>query len=314
MRVTVLGDSIVRRLKENLVDGDFEVHCFPGATLRTLRHRLYDTYQQQHEPDMVVVHAGTNTYGSLDRALQDIKDLVEAVKCVTKCGNVVVSLIIPRWDSQERYEYVEELNTLFKRHFQTIDCRHHLLEEHFQEDGLHICTEHGRHFAEVFREKVKEHLLEHSVTEPLHVPKWWIPPLGACKSKKRKKADKVKLDSTTAAEDLKPKKSSFVKPPAWKTIATGLKRLNTSTVDGYTQIGMIRMSSPQDVKVVLPLPSGCMSTSRPAYCSGKRNTFTDLPRQPSPYVRKKMLGKAKARRQRRDRKSRARKNGFCKVS
>ena len=326
MRAIVFGDSIVRPLKENchrISSLSVEVHCFPGASLRTLRHHLYNNYQQEYEPDVVIVHAGTNSLGLLpDEALKEADELFEAAKHVTQCGNVLFSVILPRWDCQIQHERAEEFNDLFRKQFPTIDCCTEMLPEHlYRPDQLHVAREHGMFFTKVFESKLWEVLTakDKPYGSQSDTPKWWIPPLRP--KPRRKKPQLADEEQRDNAEEEQRDNADEVPLPykhrsrPWKTCNNRVKRLYVHTAGGFTQIGFRAMPSTSATKIQIPVPSGCMTTtSRSSNDSTNATDFSDLPKAPSKYINRKHLGQMKSRLKRRVKKSRARKKRFNKVS
>jgi len=327
MRALVFGDSIVRRLAENVstldsesshLDLSYTVFCFPGATIQTLRQAIYESdIQTLEQPDIVVLHVGTNSTGvGTERAVQQVAELVEAAKHVTQCSNVLLSLILPRWDCEDKYQKTLQLNSAFKKNFAVIDCTDDLLDEDLYDTSkLHLNFEHGNLFAKVFATNVCSELQpqHHSVGQV--TPNWWIPPLRKL-PKVKKKEDETKESRSPPAPPPRttPKPSPSKPSPSWQTCATRVKRMEVSLSNGYTQIGFKPMDSPDEVVIALPFPCGCMSKqSQPATSYHTKASQAALPHSTSPYVKRKQLGKKKKRKRIRDKKARDRKKRTSKV-
>jgi len=235
---------------------EFDITCYPGATLSSLRLSVKLTYDKESVvPDAVIIHVGTNSIArgiSVQKALQQTKDLVEAARTVTQCSNVYVSLILPRWDCQETYDKVEELNVLFEKYFSTIDCRKEvLLEELFATDKLHLNAVGSVKFAEAFYQELAK-LYFHVKTLAASTPRWWSPPLHRLKSKRelKKQAEREQLPKQPPAPCYR---TPRLRP--FKTIKTKVDRMRISKPEGYTSIGFKDMCTSKGTEVVLPLPS-----------------------------------------------------------
>ena len=305
-RIAIVGDSITRSLRENynLLDTPeniFDVFDFPGATVKSLLSKINQVVWPD-PTDIVIVHVGTNTASSVSSTasiLQQMQELIERIKCLSRCANVYVSLILPRWDNQELYERTECLNSCFIQNFQCVDCRKDFLsQELFKFDNLHLNDEGGKLFATLISEHVIKIVNGQCHKTVNSVPNWWIPPLVYTTTKKKKQADKK------PEEDLEEKQGEpLVRPPAWATVRSRYKRHPVKTSDGFTQIGFISMHGGNaDVQPALPVPCGYMRHF-PSLPTCRK--LTGLPSPPKPYVACRRQAKEKVRKKRREKKAKA---------
>ncbi len=309
----MIGDSMVRPIGEHRRVLDYvsnfecDIHCYPGATIQSLRRIVYEDFQGiSSPPDVVVLHVGTNTVAAgvpARRAVRQTVELVEAVRHKTQCGDILVSLILPRWDSEELYDSAEELNSLLKEQFEVVDCRGDLDErEYYDTKGLHVDLIHGHHFARVLGAKIRE-AVSAPRTAQGSTPTWWIPPLTKVKCKD---------NGDTAVPTDETKKRTSGHAPSWRTIRHNTRRMNVALEDGFVQIGFDVMPPSVDTKPIIPLPSGCMASI------SRRPTsdwiMHDLPKPLSPYLQRKKAHQKRARQKRRAKKAKTVRKNKAKVS
>ena len=314
-RILVLGDSLARSLHQNedrMSDGDlkFNINFHPGATIKSLRYIIKDSFISHHVPDAVVLHIGTNSCSShisMNCIKQQTLDLYEAAKTATGCANVFFSLVLPRWDHDNIFYRTVELNSFIKHNFPFVDASEVLLEDNFQSDGLHLNAAGAELFSRTLAAYFKKLLRPTSKEIPAY-PAWWIPPLKRVKSEREKKKEAKKIEEEEVEWQKQEAKRSrrrlhWKQPgPSWGTIRSHTRRMRVNVPDGFTKIGFIDMPPSVDITPMLPTPSGCMSTPTLHH----QSSLTDLPQQASPYVKRKMLGKMKVKKKRRIRKKRRR--------
>ena len=103
---TILGDSIVRNIKGREMKrclGNKEnvyVKSFSGATVQCMES--YAIPSSKHQPECIILHAGTNDLRSSKSEVEIASSIVElATSLKTDTNDVMVSGLIPRADSLE---------------------------------------------------------------------------------------------------------------------------------------------------------------------------------------------------------------------
>ena len=121
--ITIAGDSMLKDVKQwhvqNAIPGHkIYVKCFPGATTTDMRDYLKPS--MRHDPDLILIHAGTNSLNSAQTPLEiadDIIDLASSIK--TEDNDVVISSIILRGDALNNK--VNEVNKILAENCLALD-------------------------------------------------------------------------------------------------------------------------------------------------------------------------------------------------
>ena len=101
--ITIAGDSMLKDVKQwhvqNTIPGNkIYVKCFPGATTNDMRDYLKPS--MRHDPDLILIHAGTNSLNSAQTPLEIADDIIDlASSSKTEDNDVVISSIIRRGDA-----------------------------------------------------------------------------------------------------------------------------------------------------------------------------------------------------------------------
>ena len=144
--VTIIGDSTIKQVKASKIRKNLGgkekvfVKSFPGATVSQMHH--YVKPSLEFEPDLVILHAGTNDLRSdkePEHIAKNIIDLAKEVK--TEFNDVILSSIIARAD-----KYKEKANIVNKHlkklcsqnSLEFMDNTNILEKHHLSHDGIHL--------------------------------------------------------------------------------------------------------------------------------------------------------------------------------
>ena len=102
--ITILGDSMVQKVKGYQLGKSLSnknrivVKSFAGATTSYMHHYIKPTLEK--DPDIVILHTGTNDFKKEDTyPKQIVKDIINRVyACDTDNNTVIVSSLVPRND------------------------------------------------------------------------------------------------------------------------------------------------------------------------------------------------------------------------
>ena len=121
--ITILGDSMINDLKHR----DFQQKCqnhrfyaksYPGATVADTAHYIQPSVQR--EPDLLLVHCGTNTLKGYKCAKNIANEIATLASSAKRTNNdVIVSSIIGRED--EFRTKATEVNVFLKQMCQELD-------------------------------------------------------------------------------------------------------------------------------------------------------------------------------------------------
>ena len=134
-------------------------------------------------------------------------------------------------------------------------------------------------------------------------------------SKRELRKQEAQLKAAAEAEKApQDTPKQWKKPPSYGTVKSRMRRLlvHEGDWDGFTRIGFKAAPSCTDVKEVLPIPSGCMTTSGAKKVSSSRK-LSGLPAPRKNYLLRKASCKQSKRRKRRIKRNRARKKANKKV-
>ena len=146
--ITILGDSMIKDLKhrdfqQRFPNHRFYVKSYPGATTADMAHYIQPSVQRQ--PDLFVVHCGTNTLKEEKCAKDIANEIATLASSVKRTENdVIVSSIIGRED--ELKSKAAEVNVFLKQMCQELDIGYldhsNILHEHLtfkgRFPGLHL--------------------------------------------------------------------------------------------------------------------------------------------------------------------------------
>ena len=301
MPVYVVGDSLTKLLEKDLAL-NVQVFCFPGATIKSLRHHV-KTLTALPPPSKVILHVGTNSL--TDHAshwTSNLLQLIEAVRTTFQCpsSSIQVSPVLPRWDSDYLYSQSLHLNSTFREICQRenidfVDFSDNLIPEHnYAADGIHLTRNGYFLFANELEGSISK--CDRCVSTRPKWPRSMIPPLTRTLTKKeQKKRKRMALDQGATKEKPARNQPSPTGPqihrqnPApklpsdWATVNRGHRATPTKRKGQVVKITYKTVNEAQDYRV----------------------DFGDMPKQPSPYVKAKKAGKAKTRKKKRLRRKRA---------
>ena len=118
-----------------------KVRTFPKATIRCMVDYIKPTIRNEN-PDIIVLHAGTNNLASDDTAIQICNDMINLASSIRDKGiKVVLSLIVPRND--EYADKAREVNEHLMNICKSIDIQfihHENIQPDFHLNGskLHL--------------------------------------------------------------------------------------------------------------------------------------------------------------------------------
>ena len=101
--ITIAGDSMLKDVKQWHVQNSIPGHkiyvkCFPGATTTDMRDYLKPS--MRHDPDLILIHAGTNSLNSAQTPLEIANEIIDLASSFKREDNdVVISSIIRRGDA-----------------------------------------------------------------------------------------------------------------------------------------------------------------------------------------------------------------------
>ena len=136
-RVAIISDSMCKHIKLEALNQAMEnktayKRIFLGATPADINHYCVRTLETDH-PDITVLHAGTNSLGTMD-PFAIAKDLVECVNTCKShgCNTVFVSGVVDRPD------FSEEVRTLnnFLYHWSFVHGYTYIYNENIRSDCL----------------------------------------------------------------------------------------------------------------------------------------------------------------------------------
>ena len=100
---TIIGDSIIKEIKPHKMKFDLEpddkiyIKSFPGATVECMKDYVKPTLR--HNPDLIIVHAGTNNLRTEQTSEQIAEQLLNlAADIETDTNEVIMSSITVRKD------------------------------------------------------------------------------------------------------------------------------------------------------------------------------------------------------------------------
>ena len=148
--IAIMGDSILKdvdpyELRQKLKSKADRVyrHNFNGATTRAMKHHSIPV--MEFDPDLVILHCGTNSLRGPDneeKIAMDIVNLANSIK--TDTNNILVSSIVARRDQlQEKAEKVNEFLCIKCRQCNLPFMKHNNLrsEIHLKPKGQHLNKE-----------------------------------------------------------------------------------------------------------------------------------------------------------------------------
>ncbi|XP_041454220.1 pollen-specific leucine-rich repeat extensin-like protein 1 isoform X2 [Lytechinus variegatus] len=160
LKVTGFGDSILRGVQEHLPSLsyfqelslylDWDINCFPGASISSLRNHISNFRDNSHS-HIILIHIGTN---NLQNSIWEIDNksfakLYYTVREKFPTADIIFSVILPRWDSEDLYTksryYNNNLHQLCSSFFNcyVIDATSPFLcsDRFFYVDGVHLTLE-----------------------------------------------------------------------------------------------------------------------------------------------------------------------------
>ena len=143
-KTIILGDSLLKFAGEECKKHGHEVLCYPEIQVDELKHKVDNMNLKQHNPDVVVVHVGSNnvrTHMSAQEIMGDIMDLTTSIKEAVPNVKIIVSSILRRGDASERriHRINNELDWLCSiRDYVMVDGNCWVRSNDFARDGVHL--------------------------------------------------------------------------------------------------------------------------------------------------------------------------------
>jgi hypothetical protein len=142
---TIVGDSMIKEIKAHKMKIDLDpddriyIKSFPGATIQCMRDYVKPTLR--HNPDLIIVHAGTNDLKSEQTSEEIALNLLNLVKEIkTTTNEVMISSVTTRKDKQNakgKKVNVHLKSLCSKNSIGYID-NNLITEKHLNGSGIHL--------------------------------------------------------------------------------------------------------------------------------------------------------------------------------
>ncbi|CAL1266391.1 unnamed protein product, partial [Larinioides sclopetarius] len=173
MKILVIGDSMIKYLKEYLSDEKLDVVSYPGATIDRITSKVS---MIERKYDCFLVHVGTNNIqlDSVEVILQKYKLLIKEILQINPKAKVICSSLIPRginyfqkdfWTTKDDIEILNhkidsinnELKSLCSDHEALVFCSSSKSTWYgfLGYDGLHLNRRGNHHLSDLFYDVLK---------------------------------------------------------------------------------------------------------------------------------------------------------------
>ena len=146
--ITVVGDSIIRGIRKQEINRNVHqynsfVKTFPGATTEDMESYVIPTLKRN--PDVLIIHCGTNDLRKEDPGKIATKITRIAIQAKKSVRKVAVSSILPRGDSDPLERKRVQINTMLQKSLadNEIDLiKHEVFDRDWRyllyDDGIHL--------------------------------------------------------------------------------------------------------------------------------------------------------------------------------
>lgn len=143
-RVLVIGDSLLKFAGEACKEKGYEVRCFPGIKLEELQHKVSEMNLKKENPEIVLIHAGTNNISRGVRAediMGETMGLINYIRCKAPNSKIAISGVLRRRDTG--IGRIGRINQELDRLCETkkclmVDGNAWLKDTDFGRDGVHL--------------------------------------------------------------------------------------------------------------------------------------------------------------------------------
>ena len=123
-KVVIIGDSMLNALDEKRMSSNsmsVKVRNHPGATSLDVIDHLRPTIRQN--PDVIVIHAGTNDITKNINYLKNVKLMVKEIRQKSEKTQIVFSTLFRRFDIKDGEKQVDDINFRLKNFCQQNDLK-----------------------------------------------------------------------------------------------------------------------------------------------------------------------------------------------
>ncbi|CAL1301706.1 unnamed protein product, partial [Larinioides sclopetarius] len=195
MKILVIGDSIIKYLKEYLSDENLDVVSYPGATIDRITSKVS---MIERKYDCFLVHVGTNNIqlDSVEVILQKYKLLIKEILQINPKAKVICSSLIPRginyfkkdfWTTKDDIRILNhkidlinnELKSLCSDHEALVFCSSSKSTWYgfLGYDGLHLNRRGNHHLSNLFYDVLKSFISLENASEKIKMCHSVVPDL-----------------------------------------------------------------------------------------------------------------------------------------